>query len=457
MATKLFERIYDLPTDIGITNFGFISLLKGADGMIYGNAGTGGTGHGIIFKLAMDGTGFQVLRTFSSAEKNEWLPMRLVYGADAKLYGITALGGESDAGVIFRMNADGTEYKRIFELPEEQELRLPAEVDLTLFPKIPQHITFFLPSNNAKVGDAAITLQATSDAGLPVTFSSSNPDIAKIEGSTLTIIGVGEVTITAAQTANDFYTRSAVTQTLSISKGEQLVAISPFPDITIEDDQIDLPATSSAGLPIVYSTTDDNISLTANKVKILAAGRATITAEQPGDENYNAAETVQYTFCVDPVKPVISEERFHPTELLLTSSNDTGNQWYFNGQLIEGATAKTLVATEDGTYTVKTTVEDCVSELSDELLTIVTDVEMPSRDNISIYPNPVTKDVAIDFNYAPQDQTTISISDYSGKPVITQTSITGREVFDLGSLSKGLYLIEIKTDGKILFKRIMKK
>jgi hypothetical protein len=49
------------------------------------------------------------------------------------------------------------------------------------------------------VGDAPYTLSATASSGLPVTFASSDNTIASISGNTLTIVGVGTATVTAAQ------------------------------------------------------------------------------------------------------------------------------------------------------------------------------------------------------------------------------------------------------------------
>lgn len=61
-----------------------------------------------------------------------------------------------------------------------------------------QTITFS-PLNAVTYGDAAFTLNATSSAGLPVTFTSSDDSVATISGSTVTITGAGTILITAKQ------------------------------------------------------------------------------------------------------------------------------------------------------------------------------------------------------------------------------------------------------------------
>lgn len=59
---------------------------------------------------------------------------------------------------------------------------------------------------NATVGASAITLPATTDAGLTITYSSNNTAVADVTGNTLSIGSVGSATITAtaAETADYF-------------------------------------------------------------------------------------------------------------------------------------------------------------------------------------------------------------------------------------------------------------
>ncbi|TWF39865.1 gliding motility-associated-like protein [Chitinophaga polysaccharea] len=80
-----------------------------------------------------------------------------------------------------------------------------------------QTITFTAIPNKT-YGDAAFTVNATSDAGLPVSYSvQSGP--ATISGNTVTITGTGNVTIAASQAGNNNYpAASTVTQSFTVSK-----------------------------------------------------------------------------------------------------------------------------------------------------------------------------------------------------------------------------------------------
>jgi len=69
--------------------------------------------------------------------------------------------------------------------------------------QIPQTITFGALSQQ-KVGDAPFSLYATSDSGLPTSFSVSGP--AVLNGNILTLTGWGTVAVTASQSGNASYT-----------------------------------------------------------------------------------------------------------------------------------------------------------------------------------------------------------------------------------------------------------
>ena len=67
------------------------------------------------------------------------------------------------------------------------------------------------------VGDDPFVLSAYSDASLPISYASSNTDVATIVGNTVTIVGDGTTEITASQYGSDNYNAAtAVKQTLTV-------------------------------------------------------------------------------------------------------------------------------------------------------------------------------------------------------------------------------------------------
>jgi Secretion system C-terminal sorting domain len=242
--------------------------------------------------------------------------------------------------------------------------------------------------------------------------------------------------------------------TLTIAKGQQTITFNSLPSRIIEDSEFELTATSSAGLPLSYSTPDDNIAISGNKVTILGPGLATIIASQDGNANYHPAGRVEQNICINPSKPVITDEKISVTSIELTSSNDIGNQWFLNGNEIAGATEKNLTITVDGAYTVRSKVEACVSMMSDEYVSIVTGAE-DLESGISIYPNPVSRNLVVEV--ANEVNFSLDIIDTSGRTLFNRKNTNSSAVFDVGHLREGVYFIRLKVNDKLYFKQIVKK
>jgi phosphodiesterase/alkaline phosphatase D-like protein/uncharacterized protein YjiK/2',3'-cyclic-nucleotide 2'-phosphodiesterase (5'-nucleotidase family) len=84
--------------------------------------------------------------------------------------------------------------------------------------KANQTITFTAPGTK-NLGDPNFDLVATASSGLPVSFISSNPAVATISGTTVTIVGLGTTDITASQGGNATYNAAPdVVRTLTVSK-----------------------------------------------------------------------------------------------------------------------------------------------------------------------------------------------------------------------------------------------
>jgi fibronectin type 3 domain-containing protein len=82
--------------------------------------------------------------------------------------------------------------------------------------KLNQTISFSALSTT-KLGDADVLPVATSSSGLPVSFSSSNSNVASIINGMIHIVGVGTSEITASQTGNATYTAATSVQRFTVS------------------------------------------------------------------------------------------------------------------------------------------------------------------------------------------------------------------------------------------------
>jgi uncharacterized repeat protein (TIGR03803 family) len=83
-------------------------IIDGA-GNLYGTTARGGTkSHGVVFKLAPDGTE-SVLHVFQGRQDGSHPMSDLIADATGDLYGTTADGGRKSFGTVFKLAPDGTE------------------------------------------------------------------------------------------------------------------------------------------------------------------------------------------------------------------------------------------------------------------------------------------------------------------------------------------------------------
>ncbi len=82
---------------------------------LYGVAGGGTSGLGNVFSLDTNGANFNVLRNFSGGANDGDIPRSHVMISDNILYGTTRRGGDNGDGIIYKMNLDGTGFNILHE------------------------------------------------------------------------------------------------------------------------------------------------------------------------------------------------------------------------------------------------------------------------------------------------------------------------------------------------------
>jgi beta-glucanase (GH16 family) len=217
-----------------------------------------------------------------------------------------------------------------------------------------------------------------------------------------------------------------------------------------------LAATATSGLPVTYKTSSNNITLSGNQVNLVSAGRATITADQLGNESFAAAAIVERSFCINPVKPIITISNPNTKPITLTSSAATGNQWFFNGNMMANETSSTLITSEAGVYTVQVKVDDCESDMSEETVLVITGEEYATAEPVTVFPNPA--DDYVEIAGLQYKKVQAQVSDLTGKTsgIVFEQNENGFRA-NLQQLPKGIYLINIAADGKRYHLKLIKK
>jgi len=85
------------------------TLISDGAGTLYGTAFEAGAFGGTVFKIAADGSDFEVLHTFT-IDDGAGPRGELIFDGAGNLYGTASGGGPSFAGVVFRMAPDRTGY-----------------------------------------------------------------------------------------------------------------------------------------------------------------------------------------------------------------------------------------------------------------------------------------------------------------------------------------------------------
>ena len=160
---------------------------------------------------------------------------------------------------------------------------------------------------------------------------------------------------------------------------------------------------------------------------------------------------------VIPETPVVTQNG-----MVLTSSAPAGNQWYYNGTLIPGATGQTYTVTHNtGWYWVMVTLNGCSSPISNKVWVEVVGVpEMPASASFTIYPVPSNGAFTAAINYPVDDIFTITIYNQLGEQIyiLRDVATTGGKLdtqIDLRPIANGMYTVVFTNSSYKVVKRVI--
>jgi hypothetical protein len=342
----------------------------------------------------------------------------------------------------------------------DYEPAIPVERTLQVN-KASQSITFSsLPPQS--VIDKSFVLKGTASSGLPVSYSSSNLQVATIIGNMVTIVGVGSTTISASQNGNNQYNASTfIEQTLIVNKANQIITFGALASKLVNDSPFSLNATTSSGLPINYYSSNPSVAtIEGNTVSIISAGNTEITALQIGNELFNKAESVTNNLTISRVsqritfKDLPQNSKIGDVPILMDASSSSGLPVSFvssdlsvakisgNQLIILGAGESLITAVQngDGTY------EAAVSVSQSFRVALVTAIE-PIAQNLPtslLYPNPANSWLNINLEqFNPSETVRISMHDSYGRLISINDFKKEKLKISLEDLAIGMYYIHL--------------
>ena len=176
----------------------------------------------------------------------------------------------------------------------------------------------------------------TSNSPGSISYTSSNPEVATISGSTVTINSAGTTNITATQSATTNYFEASTTSSLTVIRANP--TLSGFNNLNkfLGDSSFFLtPPTSNSTGTFSYSCSNSAVAtVSGSTVTIIGLGSVTITATQAGTANYlEASRTCSLT--VIRANPTLSDFNYltkiiGDSSFVLTppTSNSTGTFTY---------------------------------------------------------------------------------------------------------------------------------
>jgi hypothetical protein len=314
---------------------------------------------------------------------------------------------------------------------------------------------------------------------LPISYSSSNTSVATISGNTVTIVGVGTTNITASQAGNSNYNSATdATQTLTVGKANQTLTFSALPAKNFGDAPFALSASSSANLPISYSSSNTSVAtISGNTVTIVGVGTTTITASQAGNSNYNLATDATQTLTVGKGNqsitfPAIADKVYGEASFALnaTSSSSLAVSYSITTNPTTGVATLsgntiTIVGLGSVTVTASQVGNTNYNPATDAVRTFQVLYPTSAQPSVTVgelvmYPNPSKTGVFEVRGLQGVDKTQVryAVVDASGKEIM-QGIWVGKDVetLNLSAFANGVYTLSLQGSKKQTSKKIVKQ
>ena len=195
------------------------------------------------------------------------------------------------------------------------------------------------------------------------------------------------------------------------------------------------------GLPMGYSAYGWNSGAISTQLVATQGGDyyATVTNS---DGCTASSDTVSVVVFATPLTPSIS---YTANDTLMTSSEVTGNQWYFNGNMMPGETGQTLRPLNLGNYSVRVVdTNGCEGDMSAMQFYNSIGFEEALANQIRLFPNPTSGAVTLELGAV--KVASVRIYDARGRLLESVSSCPSNCRLELGSFEDGMYQLVVHTE-----------
>ena len=284
--------------------------------------------------------------------------------------------------------------------------------------------TLEFPEITKNYGDSDFIPTVTTNSNGNKTFSVSDTSVANSLGSSLSIVGSGQTSVTVNIDEADNYFSISGSTTMTVNKAVPTII---FNDIikTFGDPDFDIAATSNSSGAMSFSVADPSIAtISSNTITIVGAGTTLVTVNQSETSLFTSGSTTMtlivnkasfdISWYESSLKKVFSMGQFELKEPNYPSDYDGVIRYTSSSTSIANFTGKILNFNKIGRILIKARFEGS-NNYQDAFIQVVFDI---LKDNQAIIPSELPSETPLkDFTSIP-----ISASSTSGAPVYIEVA-----------------------------------
>ncbi|MBI1266480.1 MAG: T9SS type A sorting domain-containing protein [Cryomorphaceae bacterium] len=312
-----------------------------------------------------------------------------------------------------------------------------VENNVEFFPSMTETYTVTATNAGGCSADATITIIVNESAAVPNITASS---VEVCAGESVTLIAFGPTSITwdnGVVNGAAFNPTETTTYTVIGDEGNDCTS----------SNSIEVVVNTVPNTPQILSTSQEICSGTG--VTLFAIGNINLTWDNGIENNVEFFPTQTATYTVTgndgsscsstaSIEIIVNQSPAIPTITLFNggfvSSAINGNQWYLDGEPIQGATGQTYTYTGPGDYTVIVTANGCSSTSAIEVIAVGIEELL---NTIEVYPNPAETVLNIKGQMLGAQ---FNLFDTRGQMVRSSILTANSTSVDIADLANGVYM-----------------